>query len=352
MTPRGNDKILGPEPVSFDPPLESENDFRLVETYNWYNYFYDVPSGREWLYEWMTKKGYSDKHVDRVKQTAAYYTPLHISVNARIELNGNVLPPVLERRIRYNINECLLMDLPEDKIAWGSQRQSKDHAKMKAVQAEFEEEIEKFWLSDYTAVPTLNWFEVLKESGIKKTFCAELVEPFEALQVFIKTADHINGLKKERYLGVVGGVVDAINAYASTGVAKTRKPRQKRPVDASKLVAKLQHLWAFPELGLISVEAVKLVGAKAAVLYSTKYRKLTYLVGKNEGLTVKGTTILNFDEKQSQAKRLRKPETTLPTILNRGPKEIPQILDSLSTKPIDVNGRCNGDDTIILRVIR
>jgi hypothetical protein len=69
-----------------------------------------------------------------------------------------------------------------------------------------------------------------------------------------------------------------------------------------------------------------------------------------KGLTIKGTTIQNYNEQSSSGKRLRKPEVTVKQVLDGGKIVLKKLLDGLSTKPSDLTGRINSD-TIILRVI-
>ncbi|MEX0598703.1 MAG: hypothetical protein WD512_19625 [Candidatus Paceibacterota bacterium] len=69
------------------------------------------------------------------------------------------------------------------------------------------------------------------------------------------------------------------------------------------------------------------------------------------GLTVSGSTIKNFDEKESISKKLRKPESILKEVLESGRITLRKIIGSINSKENVLTGRINGD-TILLRIIK
>jgi hypothetical protein len=81
--------------------------------------------------------------------------------------------------------------------------------------------------------------------------------------------------------------------------------------------------------------------------YNTKYRRVG--VYKGEGgnpLSVKGTTIIGFDVKESQQMTLRKPEEFFKG-LSLGKRALNGALKKLTTKPSAPNGRIN-EECILL----
>jgi hypothetical protein len=69
------------------------------------------------------------------------------------------------------------------------------------------------------------------------------------------------------------------------------------------------------------------------------------------GLSVKGSTIVDFDPDASIKKKVRKPEDAIQNVLSGGKQVLIKLMSTLTTKPIEVNGRIN-NDTIILRAIK
>jgi hypothetical protein len=85
--------------------------------------------------------------------------------------------------------------------------------------------------------------------------------------------------------------------------------------------------------------------------YNTKTKLLgVYNADNAKGITVKGSTLQNFNEQTSIGKRLRKPEIVLPNLLNAGKVQIKKILPELTTKESAMTGRMN-TDTIIVRIL-
>jgi len=136
-------------------------------------------------------------------------------------------------------------------------------------------------------------------------------------------------------------------------VAKTnRKPRKKKQKSPDQLVSKMKCLDKFEELKLESVPAKDIIGALQLWVYNTKTRKLgCYIADDAGGLSVKGSSILNYTEHKSVNKKLRKPEATLPEILKGGKVYLRNALDGIKAVATPLTGRINSD-TILLRIVK
>jgi len=136
-------------------------------------------------------------------------------------------------------------------------------------------------------------------------------------------------------------------------VAKTnRKPRKKKQKSPDQLVSKMKCLDKFEELKLESVPAKDIIGALQLWVYNTKTRKLgCYIADDAGGLSVKGSSILNYTEHKSVNKKLRKPEVTLPEILKGGKVYLRNALDGIKAVATPLTGRINSD-TILLRIVK
>jgi hypothetical protein len=69
------------------------------------------------------------------------------------------------------------------------------------------------------------------------------------------------------------------------------------------------------------------------------------------GLSVKGTTIVNVDEKISQCKTLRKPDEIIQKVLTGGKVILKNLMSQIKTKDSPAIGRINAD-TLLLRYIK
>ena len=68
------------------------------------------------------------------------------------------------------------------------------------------------------------------------------------------------------------------------------------------------------------------------------------------GLSIKGTTIINYDPVLSMTKTLRKPEDILPSILNNSKTLLNKTFNGIKTTAASLNGRIN-EDTILVRIL-
>lgn len=133
---------------------------------------------------------------------------------------------------------------------------------------------------------------------------------------------------------------------------KTRKPRKRKAKSPDQLVAKMLYQKEFEELKLKSVAASGIVGAMQLWIYNTKTRKLgVYHADDAGGLSVKGSTIINFSETKSVQKKLRKPEVTIPEVLTGGKVFMRNVMDNIRAVQSVLNGRIN-KDTILLKIMK
>ena len=143
-------------------------------------------------------------------------------------------------------------------------------------------------------------------------------------------------------------ITDAMKVVSEAN--KTRKPRQRKQKSPEQLVSKLKYLDKHEEL--VSENPKDIIGALQLWVYNTKSRKLgCYNAEDASGLSVKGSSIISFNESKSTQKKLRKPEVTLPEVLKGGKVYLRTALDDIKAVAATLNGRLN-TDTILLRIIK
>ena len=138
-----------------------------------------------------------------------------------------------------------------------------------------------------------------------------------------------------------------------------RKPRKSKPKSAEKLVEKLKYLKVDSKYKLASINPADLIGANELWVFNIKTRKLGKYIAKNidpkgmmregTGLTVKGTTILGYDESLSIQKTLRKPDEQLKDFKSSGKVALRKFLDDIATTDTKLNGRSN-PETVLLKI--
>jgi len=135
-------------------------------------------------------------------------------------------------------------------------------------------------------------------------------------------------------------------------VAKKQKaPRKKKPVSVEKVLKGLKFQRESKEYKVVSISPEKVVGAGELWTFNTKYRTLSFFQAQDRGgLSVKGTTLVGYDESLSKGYRIgRKTEEAVGIILKGGKRAVSKLLEGL--KECTLQHRCN-ENTILLKVER
>ena len=169
---------------------------------------------------------------------------------------------------------------------------------------------------------------------------------------------HLSKKDVQKYILALETLVEACVFVVDTSKA-TRKPRKSKPRSADKVVEKLKYGKTNEKYKLASVNPTDLVGATELWVFNAKTRKIGKYIASNidpkglgrdgTGHSVKGTTIIGYDEKNSIQKTLRKPEEQLKEFKGAGKVALRTFLDDIKTTDTKLNGRCNLD-TILLKV--
>ena len=109
-------------------------------------------------------------------------------------------------------------------------------------------------------------------------------------------------------------------------------------------MAKLQYCTEDIDAKLTSINPIMIPGKHKLYVYNTKQRKLAeYVTTAMSGFEISGTSIKNFDKKESKTATLRKPDEVLPMILNKTEKQLEKTWDTITTKITNPTGRINSD---------
>ena len=130
--------------------------------------------------------------------------------------------------------------------------------------------------------------------------------------------------------------------------SKVSKPRVRKAKPAGVLVKNMKYQLKNDEYKLTSCNPADIIGATELWVFNTKYRRLTvYRANKGDTLSVRGTTILNFDLAASETKTLRKPMDFFKSC-GTTKRPLNTAFNAIKTKSATPNGRVN-EETIILR---
>jgi len=180
----------------------------------------------------------------------------------------------------------------------------------------------------------------------------------DMLQQLKEGYSHLSKDDVKKILEALENIQQACQLVVDTSKA-TRKTRARKPKSAEKLVEKLKYLKVDDKFSLASVNPVDVVGASELWVFNIKTRKIGRYVASNidptgsrrpgSGLSVKGTTIIGFNEELSVQKTLRKPEEKIKEFKSAGKVKLRTFLEDINAVDIKLNGRIN-TDTILLKV--
>ena len=359
-----DEKYLGPEPDL----REDSTNADLIIAYNWYNYFYDNTSAKEFALEYLREFHKSEKELIKNVSRVDADEFRTIGWNCRILTVGGYLAPEIIQKTMDRIRQISLIKVLEEIVedqAPAPVREAvsiQERIKNKAgdLIAEIEGEIDAFMLkgeNSFKIVDFMRKYEVKAQvaqhiADYYKPLYSELFDAIEGKDEDLKEAySHWKKPKLKSYCEFIRNIVAEAESR-SIIIKSIRKPRKKKEKPASVQVSRLKHLEKSEEFGFVSVRSTEIIGANQLWSFNTKYRTLSvYNAMGPAGLGVKGTSITGYDEKTSVTKKLRKPTEQVNKLLSGGKIILRKFMDEIKCKPKAANGRINMD-TILLKVIK
>ena len=126
--------------------------------------------------------------------------------------------------------------------------------------------------------------------------------------------------------------------------------RKRRKIDPNKVVSKVQYEKSSKEFGIKSADPVDILDSSKVVVYSTKYNTLSvYYASVGQTLSIKGTTIQNFDPEKSVSRTIKKAKDLIKTIKNQS--TLDKVWKSQHSMIKSPNGRLNAN-TVIMKVFK
>ena len=347
--------MYGHEP-KFDRELSK---IELMATLNWYTQNKDTRDAVKYANDYF-RKNYKLNVENVIKEY-----PTTFGFVCRILNNGGIIN---EKDITW-FNETILKiknDLANYKVEVVVDDKPvmpniQDRIKEKASECigELEGLLDEYTLSKFTSNPKP--YGVMHTLNIKGVHTNRILEHWKRIRAeydtVLTTEDELikegySNFSKTEIKKIVGFcdsiITDCMKVVDEAN--KSRKPRQRKQKSPEQLVSKLKYLDKHEEL--VSENSKDIIGALQLWVYNTKSRKLgCYNAEDASGLSVKGSSIISFNESKSTQKKLRKPEVTLPEILKGGKVYLRTALDDIKAVPATLNGRLN-TDTILLRIIK
>ena len=350
---------MGPEPSK----IETVSD--LLRAYQWYNYEYTVKQGRKFVTDYVKTSGIlSAKHeasiLNSLKDSDFTTT---ICWQARMAKNGILPESSLENfkdSLADLLNRARLSKVKPKKVVSVDKPTVQDRIREQVSSwiADIEDEIDSLGT---TVKTTFNLYEFLQTVDAKPVHVNYMLEYYrpqrdEVVEALAGKDAQLN--EAYRYLSKTA--LKRLVTFYETLISDMeriinnkkvmRKPRKLKVKSSDQLTKSVKYLSESKEYKIVSVPPEKLVGASQAWLFNAKYKTLAVYNALDGGLTVKGTTIQNFDVVSSVVKRVRKPEEALQAVQKSGKVTLRKLMGTFNTKAIEGTGRIN-KDTIIVRIL-
>lgn len=348
--------IMGSEPEISGDDIE----WKITNALNWYRNISASKYG-SFIKEYM-KKSYEKDEIARAsrgpKKSYEYFIA---AAYGRMSTRGVELPETVQKKLDEAIKYLLLKNAPKETSA-APRASVQDYIREKSGRLINELECQIDFLIDALRQNTKHDFDLVdwfKKSDVKSANALHIIEYFQPRIATIETA--IEGKDKDlkeaysfftkpslrKYHKFYDEILTLAKEQASVS-RTTRKPRKKKEKTPAQLVSKLSYLKDFPELKLTSINPEEIIGSDRLVVYNTK-TGVVCVYNSSElgnGLSVKGSSIINYDIKNSSMKKVRDPKKSLPKFLG-GLRAINNAFSEIKTKEKPVNGRMNASCIII-----
>lgn len=330
--------VYGYADPEFDKLKRSHPDYRS-EYENAQKFFKDTFKGRALKKEVVDYAISKNIHVKQIK--AIVLEPL--AFNSWMLNNGCEIEPDAIKALDARITE-LAKAFPEREVV------DLKMERTNVIIGEFEGLLDDATLGKTLENPSAILDRVATGSIHKEVIITHFQRQLDDITNFPDDYANLNPTNLKKIKVVLGIIVKTLSEAKVSTVNKPRKARKARKVVPAKVVAKMKFLKEDKENSLKSINPVEILDSTILWVYNIKTRKLgTYQAKQGEKLSVKGSTILNFDEDLSTHKKLRKPKEVLLRLSVAGKVDQRKILQDAKSVEAKLNGRIN-KDTVLVKV--
>ena len=352
-------EVNGEEPL-LQEYIEDTDDIRLGSIFSWYQHYKNTDDGKKWAEQWLKNNDYSSDDILAFNRCHNNFVSMTMCILARMIERGTTFSDKVVERIKESFQESINYSKKNYKEEDNVVRLPVVDRKVDFVIGLIETHLDGFYLSEYSEDFKCKVYDILKDNEIKASQAQKILQYYEPLyeeltRHSIKDEEYAN-LSEDQYNEYIDFVDDILTDIRShidmNKTVRVRKPRKKKAIDVNKLVQNVKYQEKDDSLRIKSIAPLNIVGASQAWLYNTKYKVLRQLIAVDDkGLSISGTSIINYCEKTSKAKTLRKPELILPEVLSGTKNSLKKIFDNLTTKDIAPNGRIN-DETLLIKAVK
>lgn len=366
LIPKDSDlKYYGYEPNFIMQPDPDLRAHALARSFTWYTRFFSKKDAKEILIQYLDWLG-NDKHAVAMRNVHESEFMVTLCWLARMNMRGLELTSH-ESTILINEVTRLLETLAKPTIIKKEETHKPNiqdimRERTHEVCGEIEGAFDDYLLSRTKNQINIDVIGILTEKNILPQHVSILIETWQKrldeFQIVYNQKDkelvlgysHLNKTQIKNLVKFCESIISSLNGYIS--IKKTQLPaRKKKVLTAEQQVRQLKFQLKDEQLGLRSVDPSKLIDATEIWLYDVSKRKLTYLVADEhaQSMSVKGTTIVGFDNVNSGTKTLRKPNDQIKELMKCSKPASRKFFKDIKTLQTIPHGRMN-DTTIILKV--
>jgi hypothetical protein len=356
-------KISGGEEPSF-VGTEALKEMDLCRHLNWYNQHRDTIHAQKYLQTFCTS------HDITFTEAQIKSRPNTLGFVCRMLSRGAILSPEASTWLQESIRkmEQVPVSLPSLPAIHGSDRPKPQKVKtstklssnvlVSACIADLDAAVDEFILSDCKKGPSP--LAILEKYALAKEQIPEVINRFKKMRdEYREVLLGEDAVLVEGYSNYTTAELKKLEAYTDSIMSDALKtigiqqkaPRKKKIKTPDQLVKKLKYQQTpqlYGKLAIASLDPKTIIGAASLFVFNTKTRLLgCYIAETDEGLSLKGSTLLNFSTSRSLGKTIRKPEEQLQALLTGGKVTARHFLDSIHAKPKTLNGRINKECIIL-----
>lgn len=366
LVPKDTDaKYYGYEPTFVMQPDPDLRAHALARAFSWYTRFFDKKQAKEMLVQYLDWLGH-DKHAKLMRNVNDNEFMMTLCWLARMNMRGLELTDH-ESTILTNEVSRLLETLAKPTII---KKEESNRPNIQEIMRERAHEVcgeiegvfDEYFLSRTKKQIQLDVVGILTEKNILPQHASILIDTWQKRLDEFETVynqkdkelvlgySHLTKTQLKNLVKFCENIVNQVNGYVS--IKKSQQPiRKKKVVTPEQLTKNIKFQLKDELLGLRSINPSKLVGATEIWLYDTAKRRLSYLVADQHAqtMTVKGSSIVGFDNVQSGTKTLRKPTEQLKELLGGGKPAARKFFKDIKTLQTIPSGRMS-ETIIILKV--
>ena len=380
-----DEKYTGPEPTWESWEKWSEEKFlkEYRRGMNYYNYFNNYKDLAPNLYKWMEKSKYPKEEIRCIKELPDSHITITSAALATMFLRG--MPEERADIDGYGPGEWVRKDIA-DYIVKGrallEKRTASAAANAGLHQPTIQERIREAtylhmeeidnWLDGFIKDPASfdpKGFNVLthfKSREINQAHARLIRDKYAYSKQDYDLLLSSTKVKDDGYMQLVDGyscytkaqqknmqaalteIIAACDMFLQKAKVE-RKPRAKKAPNKEKLVSKLKFKATDDQYKLVSIKPEECLQALELWVFNTRTRKLgCYVASDLAALSIKGTTIINFNENKSIAKTVRKPEEFFRDVKSLPKTKMRKMYEGINSVETKMNGRINAD-MILLR---